>query len=285
MSAKVVAITGATSGIGRAAVQALTRDGHTVVLLVRDAERGRAVAEEIVRAAGDSGRAHVVACDLASFASVRGAAEELSERFERLDVLVNNAGLITQQRELTVDGNELTFQVNHLSHFLLTHLLLDRLEAAAPSLVVNVSSDAHLAAVFGIDLDDPQMERRWSPFGAYAASKLANIEFTYAAAQRWAPRGIASCAVHPGMADTGFGSDGWGAAGVIWRLLAPKLTAEKAADTVVWLAEHPDPASLNGGYFHRRRPRRSSGASRDVDAQRRLWRLSEELTAVAQVAS
>jgi len=285
MSAKVVAITGSTSGIGLAAAQALARDGHTVVLLVRHAERGRAVAEALTRLTGDSGRAHVVECDLASFASVRGAADEVSSRFERLDVLVNNAGIIAQQRELSIDGNELTFQVNHLSHFLLTHLLLDRLEAAAPSLVVNVSSDSHLAAVSGIDLDDPQMERGWAPFGAYAASKLANIEFTYAAAERWGPRGIASCAVHPGMADTGFGSDGWGAAGVVWRLLAPKLTAEKAADTVVWLAEHPDPASLNGGYFYRRRPRRSSGASRDVDAQRRLWRLSEELTAVPQAAS
>lgn len=285
MSARVVAITGATSGVGRAAARALARDGHTVVLLVRDTERGRAVAEAIAPPTGAGGRAHVVACDLASFASVREAADEVSARFEGLDVLVNNAGIITQQRELSFDGIELTFQVNHLSHFLLTHLLLDRLEAAAPSLVVNVSSDSHLAAVSGIDLDDPQMERGWSPFRAYAASKLANIEFTYAAAQRWNPRGIASCAVHPGMADTGFGSDGWGAPGVIWRLLAPKLTAEKAADTVVWLAEHSDPASLNGGYFYRRHPKRSSGASHDVDAQRRLWRLSEELTAVPQVVA
>lgn len=285
MSAKVVAITGATSGIGRAAAQALARDGHTVVLLVRDAERGRAVAEAIARPMGAGEWVQVIACDLGSFASVREAADTLSARFERLDVLVNNAGLITQARELSADGIELTFQVNHLSHFLLTHLLLDRLEAAAPSLVINVSSDSHLAAVSGIDLDDPQMERGWSPFGAYAASKLANIEFTYAAAERWGPRGIASCAMHPGMADTGFGSGGWGPAGVVWRLLAPKLTAEKAADTVVWLAEHPDPASLNGGYYYRRRPKRSSRASRDVDAQRRLWRLSEEFTAVPQVAS
>lgn len=280
--ARVVAITGATSGIGRAAVQGLAHRGTRLVLLVRDKQRGEVVARELSGSVRGLPRPAVVDCDLASLASVARAASEVEQLTDRLDVLINNAGLIAPRRTLTVDGLELTFQVNHLSHFLLTRLL-EVLLAAARGRVVMVASDAHRAAWRGIDFDDLTFERRFTPFGAYAVSKLANIMFAYAYARRAEPLGITSNALHPGMVRTGFGRDGWGVWGLLWDRLAPKVSPSEGADTVVYLALEPGLAGTTGRYFYRRRPVRSSAASYDVEAQERLWEVSEALVAAAGI--
>lgn len=280
--APVIAITGATSGIGRAAVEELARRGARLVLLVRDRERGETVARELSGSAGGFPRPAVVDCDLASLASVARAASEIERLTDRLDALVNNAGLIAPRRTLTVDGLELTFQVNHLSHFLLTRLL-EPLLAVARGRVVTVASDAHRAAWRGIDFDDLTFERRFTPFGAYAVSKLANIMFTYAHARRAEPLGVTSNALHPGMVRTGFGRDGWGVWGLLWDLFAPKVSPSEGADTAVYLALEPGVAGTTGRYFYRRRPIRSSAASYDFEAQERLWEVSGALVAAAGI--
>lgn len=280
--ARVAAITGATSGIGRAAAEELGRRGARLLLLVRDAARGEAVADDVHRLAPGVERPAVVACDLASLGSVVRAAARIEQLTDRLDALINNAGLIAPRRILTEDGLELTFQVNHLSHFLLTRLL-EPLLAAAGGRVVTVSSDAHRVAWRGIDFDDLTFERRFTPFGAYAVSKLANIMFAYAYARRAEPLGITSNALHPGMVRTGFGRDGWGVWGLLWDRLAPKVSPSEGADTVVYLALEPGLAGTTGRYFYRRRPVRSSTASYDVEAQERLWEVSEALVAAAGI--
>lgn len=195
-----------------------------------------------------------------------------------MDVLVNNAALLARDRTLTPDGLESTLQVNHLSHFLLTNLLRGPLVAAESSRVITVSSDAHFYTVGGIRFDDLGYERGWTPFRAYAHSKLANIMFAYELADRWAGTGVSSNAVHPGPVSSALGRDGWGFWSHFWDNLVPKLTPEKAADDVVWLAESAEVASVSGMYYYRRRQKRSSRPSYDTKARRRLWEASAALT-------
>ncbi|MDZ4170448.1 MAG: SDR family oxidoreductase [Coriobacteriia bacterium] len=277
LAGRTIAITGASSGIGRAAAVELAQQGARVVLLVRDTARGETVREQIKQLSGEDARVRVVQCDLSSFASVGTAATEVLAACPELDVLVNNAGLIASARQLTADGHELTFQVNHLSHHLLTRLLRPALQAAQGR-VVTVSSDAHYAAWRGLRFDDLTLERRWSPFGAYAHSKLANIMFAYELAVRLGGTGVTSNVMHPGMASTGFGQDGWGASGQLWGRFVPKLTAQEAADTLVYLCAATDVGTTTGAYFYRRRPKGSSPVSRDKRAWTRLWELSEHAT-------
>ena len=213
---------------------------------------------------------------------MRRAASEFLSAHDSLDVLVANAGAIFPSRTVTVDGNEATFQVNHLSHLLLCTLLEPALAAAAPSRVITVSSDAHYAAWRGIRFRDLEFEHGWSPFGAYAHSKLANIMFCYEHARRLAGTAITSNVMHPGLIRTGFGREGYGWFGQFIERVSPLVagTAEDGADTLVWLATAREVASTSGVYFYRRRPHRSSPASRNVVAQDRLWRVSEALTAL-----
>jgi len=279
MVGKTVLVTGANSGVGFVAAQELAAAGAHVVMLVRDRKRGGSARAQI-DAAAPGASTELLLADLADFSAVRRAAGELLATHASLDVLVANAGAIYPQRAVTVDGNEATFQVNHLSHFLLCALLEPALASAAPSRVVTVSSDAHYAAWTGIRFHDPGFERGWGPFTAYAHSKLANIMFCYEHARRLAGTGITSNVMHPGLIRTGFGRRGYGWYGRFIERLSPVVagTAEEGADTLVWLATAPELASASGSYFYRRRPHRSSPASRSVKAQRRLWDLSEALT-------
>lgn len=274
---RTVAITGASNGIGRAAAIDLAQRGAKVLLLVRDPARGEAVRVTIAGLTGDTARARVVECDLASFRSVRRAAKEVRSLTPWLDALANNAGVIAPHREVTADGHELTFQVNHLSHFLLTRELLPELTHAAGR-VVNVSSDAHFAAWKGLRLHDPGFERGWKPFRAYAHSKLANIMFTYELARRIAGTRVTANVMHPGAVESGWGSRDWGFAGVLWRAFMPKLTAAQGADTLTYLMGAEEVEGVSGRYHHRRAPKDSSPSSYDRDVQARLWELSEEWT-------
>ena len=274
MHGKVCLVTGANSGIGRVTALGLAERGATVVLVCRNEESGAAVLDEIGR---QGGTATLLTADLSSQRQVRAAAAAFLERFDRLDVLINNAGVAVRgARQLSEDGLETTFAVNHLAPFLLTTLLLDRLKASAPARVITVSSAAH--RTYALDFDDLQGERRYSGFGAYARSKLANILFTHELSRRLEGTGVTANCMHPGVVATGIFRNQlpWVRA-VFTNPLA--LTPEKGADTLLWLATAPDVAEVSGRYFVRRKPRRPSRAARDPATARRLWEASEALTA------
>jgi len=276
---RVCAVTGASSGLGFETALALARMGATVALLCRSEQRGAQARERIAALTGSSDL-HVVHCDHANLDTVRAAAAELLERFDALHVLVNNAGLMLMQRRITVDELEETFQVNHLSAFLLTTLLRERLTASAPARIVTVSSAAHRYAP--LDFDDLQSVHAYDGWTAYARSKLANVLFTHELARRLDGSGVTANALHPGMVRTAFGHDTVGAMRALMMLsqLPPfGVSPRRGARTQVWLASAPEVAEVSGRYFVGGRARRSSRASRDRDAQGRLWAASEQLLA------
>jgi NAD(P)-dependent dehydrogenase (short-subunit alcohol dehydrogenase family) len=278
LAGRICVITGATRGIGRATAEGLARLGATVVLIARRREDGERTSREI--AYQSPVPPGVVTADLASQASIREAAAELRRLYPHLRVLVNNAGLITRRRELTVDGLEVQFAVNHLAYFLLTSLLLDQLKAGAPSRIINISSAAHHGAQ--LDFDDLQGERRYDGNRAYSQTKLANILFTYELARRLQGTGVTANCLHPGVIGTQLLGDylGLSTAG---RALARTFGAspEKGAETSIYLATSPDVQTVTGKYFEARRERRSSRESYDEAAARRLWEVSERLTGLA----
>jgi NAD(P)-dependent dehydrogenase (short-subunit alcohol dehydrogenase family) len=275
MEGKVVLITGGTSGIGKAAATALAAMGAGVVVTGRNRERGEAALREIRRASG-SEKVSLMLADLAVQAEVRELADSFRERHDRLDVLVNNAGLIQSRRTETPDGIELTLAVNHLAPFLLTNLLLDLLKASAPSRVITVSSEARRQAQ--IDFDDLQSERRYRAFPVYGMTKKANILFTYELARRLEGSGVVANCVHPGGVNTNFGDNNRSPGILLFRAFKPFMrTPEQGADTVIYLASSPEAAALNGKYLTDREEV-SPAEPRDAVAQKRLWEISEALT-------
>jgi NAD(P)-dependent dehydrogenase (short-subunit alcohol dehydrogenase family) len=275
MEGKVALITGGTSGIGRATAVALAAMGAEVVVTGRNEERGRAALAEIRHESG-SERVSLMLADLAVQAEVRGLADGFRERHDRLDVLINNAGLIRSRRTETPDGIELTLAVNHLAPFLLTNLLLDLLEKSAPSRVITVSSEARRAAE--IDFDDLQSERRYRAFPVYGMTKKANILFTYELAERLRGTGVVANCVHPGGVNTGFGSDNRSPGVLLFRAFKPFMrTPEQGADTVIYLATSPEAGEMTGEYLTDRKEV-SPAEPRDEAAQKRLWEVSERLT-------
>jgi NAD(P)-dependent dehydrogenase (short-subunit alcohol dehydrogenase family) len=275
MDGKAVLITGGTSGIGKATATALAAMGAEVVVTGRNRERGKAALGEI-RRASDSEKVSLMLADLAVQAEVRKLANTFRERHERLDVLVNNAGLIQSKRTETPDGIELTLAVNHLAPFLLTNLLLDLLEKSAPSRIVTVSSEARRGAE--IDFDDLQSERRYRAFPVYGMTKKANILFTYELAERLEGTGVVANCVHPGGVNTNFGNDNRSPGILLFRAFKLFMrTPEQGADTVIYLASTPEAAEMNGKYLTDREEV-SPAEPRDAVAQKRLWEVSEALT-------
>jgi retinol dehydrogenase 12 len=274
MNGKVCVVTGATSGIGKAAATALARMGSQVVLVGRDQGRAEATAAEIGANATVPPRVEIA--DLASMEEVRALAGRLGS-LERIDVLINNAGLVLGGRRVTEDGFEHVFAVNHLAPFLLTNLLLPKLTGSAPARVVMVTSDAHTAAK--LDLDDPNLEHGWNSWRSYANSKLANILFTRDLARRLDGTGVTANCAHPGVVRTGFGREGKPLLRLGTTIGRPFfLSPERGADTIVYLASSPDVAGETGGYYVKRQRREPSAAARDDAAARKLWDISEKLT-------
>ena len=274
MNGKVCVVTGATSGIGKAAATALARMGAQIVLVGRDQGRTEATAAEIGANAAVPPKAEIA--DLASMEQVHALAGRLGS-LERIDVVVNNAGLVLGERRVTEDGFEHVFAVNHLAPFLLTNLLLPRLTGSAPARVVTVTSDAHSAA--NLDLDDPNLEHGWDSWRSYANSKLANILFTRELASRLDGTGVTANCAHPGVVRTGFGREGKALLRLGTTLGRPFfLSPERGADTIVYLASSPDVAGQTGGYYVKRQRREPSAAARDDAAARKLWDISEKMT-------
>jgi NAD(P)-dependent dehydrogenase (short-subunit alcohol dehydrogenase family) len=208
---------------------------------------------------------------------VRRGAEAFLARHKRLDVLVNNAGLLMDRRELSADGFEMTFAINHLAPFLLTNLLLDALRASAPSRVVTVASGAHTGAE--LNFDDLQATRRYIGFQVYGASKLANILFTYELARRLEGSGVTANCLHPGFVGTNIGQNNGGAVALFMKVARPFIrTPEQGAQTSIYLASSPEVEGVTGKYFVNQKPRASSAQSYNREVQARLWTISEELT-------
>ena len=282
MNGKVVLITGGTSGIGKAAAKALAAMGAEVVVTGRNSERGEAALEEIRRYAG-SEKVSLMLADLAVQSEVRRLAEEFVNGHDRLDVLVNNAGVILAERTETPDGLEATLAINHLAPFLLTNLLLDLLAKSAPSRVITVSSEARRRAK--IDFDDLQSEKRYTAFGVYGMTKLANILFTYELAERLRGTGVVANCVHPGAVSTSFGQNNRGPMTLLFRALKPFMRSpEQGADTIIYLAITPEAAWMSGKYLADRKVVSSAEDPHDVMGQKRLWEESEKLTGLEKVS-
>ncbi|HYO66941.1 MAG TPA: SDR family oxidoreductase [Archangium sp.] len=280
MHGKVCLITGATSGIGLESARALARAGATVVLSGRDKGRGEAALAEVRRTVPDA-KVDLLLADLTSLASVRQLAQDFQARYSRLDVLLNNAGLVLDRRKVTPDGFEATFATNHLSHFLLTNLLLDVLKASGPSRVVNVSSEGHRMGSLDF-LDDLHAERGgYSGIKVYGNSKLANILFTRGLSKRLQGTKVTANSLHPGVVRTGFGLNSEGIFKLLVKLTAPfLLSAEDGARTSVHLASSPEVEGVGAKYFIKSKVARESKAAQSDEAAETLWRKSAELTGV-----
>jgi len=274
---KTVLITGATSGIGFEASVALARQGARLVMVGRDPGK-TALAVQAVRDRSGSSTVDSLLCDLASQRQVRSLAQAFLVRYERLDVLVNNAGTVSMTRTLTEDGLESTFAVNYLSAFLLTNLLLDRLRASAPSRIVMVSSAGHYAG--SIDFDDLGLERGYQVMRAYSRSKLAQVLFTRELARRLQGTGVTVNALHPGTVATRI----WNRAPAFTRpffAVAKRLfmlRPAQGAQAIVYLASSPQVGTASGEYFDRNLPRPPSRLARDEGLAARLWEESARLT-------
>jgi NAD(P)-dependent dehydrogenase (short-subunit alcohol dehydrogenase family) len=281
MQGKVVVITGSNIGIGLETAVGVAAEGATTVLACRNQEKAAAAAAEVTQRSGHDD-VHLISLDLADLASVQRAAGDILERWDRLDVLVNNAGGTWSQRQLTAQGFEQTFGVNHLGHFYLTLLLLDRLKGSAPSRIINLSSVGHHMAWRGMRFEDLQSERRYATLEAYGRSKLANILFTRELSTRLAGSGVTVNAVHPGPVRTGFGMDGdlkgimgWGN-----RMIRPlEISAVSGAKTSLHLATSPAVEGQTGMYWVRSKPGHMSTQAHSVEQASRLWEESEKLLA------
>jgi len=280
MAGRTCLVTGATSGIGRQTALRLALLGAAVIIVAREEARGQGAAGEIRRLV-PSARVEVMTADLSGLAQVRQLAADVLAHHDRLDVLVNNAGVITTRRRLTADGLEVTFATNHLGPFLLTCLLRGLLERSAPARVVTVASAAHkqVRVIPWADLPHggPAVGGQ-----AYAVSKLLNILFTTELASRLAGTGVTVNCLHPGFVRSALGRDvGGGLGGLLQVALRLRPGPASGARTPVYLASSPEAATVTGGYFVKCKLARPSALATDAQAAARLWQLSEELTGLA----
>ncbi|MBN1649194.1 MAG: SDR family oxidoreductase [Spirochaetales bacterium] len=277
MKGKTVIVTGANSGLGKATAAALAAQGATVIIACRSAERGEQARQEISEATG-SGLVQLMQLDLADLESVRGFAGQFSSRHKRLDVLINNAGLMVATRRVSNDGYELQFAVNHLGHFLLTALLFDTIRKSGDGRIINVTSSAHRLG--RIDFDNLMLEKGYHPFRAYARTKLANVLFTYALARRTGSLAVSANCVHPGIIATPFILNRRDNTAKRLLMKFENLvfrSPEKAAETIVRLASESDHNGNSGLYWAKNKALRSGRRSYDKEAAERLWKVSEEL--------
>ena len=280
MRDKTVLVTGATDGIGKETARRLAERGARVFIAGRNAEKGAAAVRDIATNTGTD-QAEFLQADLSVQADVRGLAKAVKQRTNRLDVLVNNAGVIMFRREETRDGIEMTFSLNHLNYFLLTHELLDLLKASAPARIVSVASIAHRRAM--LDFDDLQLSRGFGAWKAYSRSKLANIMFTYALARRLEGTGVTANCLHPGFVSSHFGQNGRFLARTGMALamrFGNAISVAQGAQTSVYLASAPEVTSQSGLYFDEGKAVKSNHASYDRHAQEKLWDISARMVSL-----
>ncbi|MCU0496006.1 MAG: SDR family oxidoreductase [Anaerolineae bacterium] len=286
MKGKVCLITGATNGIGLETARALAKQGVKVVMVGRNATKTTQIAEELCQSTG--GTVETLIGDLSLIAQTRQVAEAFKARYDRLDILINNAGAIYTSRQVTAEGHELTFALNHLSYFVLTNLVLEVILDSAPARIINVSSMAHMGGK--ILFDDLNATQGYNGFGVYGNSKLMNVLFTYELARRLANKGVTVNALHPGIVQTGFNRNNGslmqaltGFFTGLGRLFNVVLTPEQGAQTTLHLATSPQVAQVTGKYFSASKETPSSPLSYDTEIQRRLWEVSEQLTDIRAI--
>lgn len=272
---KIIVITGANTGIGFATARALAREGARIILVCRDANKGKAALATIARTAAAPPGLFIA--DFALQSSIRDLSRQLHEHLPRIDVLINNAGAAFARRELTADGIERTFAINHLAPFLLTHLVLDLVRAAPAGRIVNLTAGIPVSR--SSFLDNLQGEKHYGQFSAYRSSKIGNILFTYELARRLRGTGITVNCVHPGPIRTEFAQKAGGALRLLARILRPLMgSPEAGARTPVYLAIDPEVAAVTGGYFVNCRQKKSARMTYDRTIAEKHWRMSETLT-------
>jgi NAD(P)-dependent dehydrogenase (short-subunit alcohol dehydrogenase family) len=279
MRGKTVVITGATSGIGQIAAEMLAAQGARVMLVARSRERADRTLERL-RRAGPAAEHRAHFADLSTLAEMKRVGSEIAAAEPRIDVLINNAGTVVPTRQVTVDGLERTFAVNHMAYFVLTHMLRERLLAAAPARIVNTASGAHLGR--SLDFDDLQLAKGYRIMTAYGRSKLCNILFTRELARRLAGTGVTANCLHPGFVATGLGQRDGGIFGAIVRVfMLFGGDAANGAKTIAYLASAPEAAGVSGGYFIDCRQATPSRAAQDDAAAQRLWQESARIAGTA----
>jgi NAD(P)-dependent dehydrogenase (short-subunit alcohol dehydrogenase family) len=277
MSLKTTVITGATSGIGKETALELAKKDHAVYMLVRNLEKGERLREEIIAETGNKA-IYAIQCDLADLQSVRKAANELKAKLVNINILINNAGGIFPERQLSKDGFEMTFATNNLGHFALTLSLMPLLEKGHAR-VINVSSDAYKRG--DSDPDKLLKKRSYSAFKAYCTTKLFNIFFTKSLAEKYGIKGITAFSLHPGLVKTHI-ADELGGFGKFWTwLLGPfMIKPGDGAKTSVYLATQPKIEAKSGNYYVKSKLLGTIEKANDFPARNRLWILSEKLTGV-----
>lgn len=280
MNDRICLVTGGTNGIGKATAQALAQMGGTVVIVGRSASRTAQLVEEIRAASGNKNVDSLLA-DLSSQQEVRRLADEFQSKYSHLHVLLNNAGAVFMQRQLSVDGIEMTFALNHLASFLLTNLLLDTIKASAPARIINVSSGAHTSGK--IEFEDLQGERGYSP-RVYENSKLANILFTMELARRLEGTGVTVNALHPGFVATGFAKNNGKVIAALVSIFTPLVARSpaKGAETSIYLASSPGVEGMTGKYFYDSHVTPAAPQATDMVIARKLWGVSAEMVHLAE---
>jgi len=274
---KTIVATGATSGIGAEAAEALARQGARIIFIARDPERGRQTQQRLETAGPGLGHRLLLA-DLSLIAETRRVGAEIAASEPRIDALINNAGALYSQRRVTREGLELTFALNHMAYFVLTIALLERLRASGRARIVSTSSRAHSGA--RLHFDDLQSARGYNGFAVYGRSKLANILFTRELARRLDGSGVTANCLHPGVVATRFADEAGGWLQALFRLGRPlMISPQSGADTIVHLVSSPEVAGITGEYFVRRRVVEPSAAARNMQDAARLWEISERLAA------
>lgn len=271
MNNKICLITGGNSGIGKAAATQLAKKGATVVILSRSKERGEQAVQDIIAQSGNT-NVDLLVADLASQKSVRHAAQQFKSKYDRLHVLINNAAVFLPNRTETEEGIESTFAINYLSHFLLTHLLLDVLKLSAPSRIINVASKH---GGITINFDDLMLTKNYSVMKAVGPTKLALVLFTKELAKKLEGSGVTVNSLHPGLVKSNLLNDmPWMLKKVLHLFSA---SPEKGAETVVYLASSKEVEGVNGGFFVNRKQVKTTAIANDESLALRLWNKSMEL--------
>lgn len=278
MQNKLSVVTGANSGIGKATAQKLAGMGSYVVMICRNEEKAQKAKDEIISKTGNTG-VEVMLADFSYQFEIREVAEQIANKFDRLDVLVNNAGMFPSGRKETIDGIEKTFAVNHLGPFLLTNLLLDSLKAAAEARVVNVASDAHKAGVPFFKLHNLMLEEGYNSMKAYGISKLCNIMFTHELAKRTHETSIKTFALHPGVVRTNLASEASWVLKLMYFIGGPFMRSpQKGAETAVYLATSDEVSGKSGKYFKNKKETQPAAIAFDDELTHELWKISKKLT-------
>ena len=275
MNGKICLVTGATDGIGKVSARVLAEMGAKVIIVGRNPEKSAAVLTEL-KSISRNENIDLLMADLAVMKEVRDLAEQVISRYDRLDVLLNNAGGYFAKHEITSDGLEMTFALNHMSYFLLTNKLMGLLKSSVPARIVNVSSDAH----YGVDIefDNLNGEQDYKAWKAYQKSKLANVLFTYELLKK-VPADITVNCLHPGFVATNFGNNNGGFVSPVLKI-AKRIFAidpEEGAKTSIFLCSSPEVEEVSGKYFFKCQPKTSSRESRNMDTAKRLWQISSDI--------